>query len=242
MISLCQDIDYCTVLNEDVQLAYYALKNKKADCNGYAQSFVMLSHFSGFTCSYIDGSATDDHGFPMGRHAWNIACADGKYFWLDVTWDDMGTSEPSVKWYGLDGATMSKTHFPDREYQPILDLKTVLPDKVTFTMHLDVNNQNGFNRGITQESGKKVQLKNLSAGEYYTPALVIWNDGYTPVKVDISYNLDGRFYRWSQAEVKANSNVVFRTNASQLKNKTGSHRIVWYCDGIPLGFFEWQVE
>ena len=238
---LCCRFTYGKVTGEDTQLAYFALKNNKAVCNGYAQSFVMYAHFAGFTCSYIDGTVYDNIGNYKGTHAWNIACADGKYFWLDVTWDDAGDKAIS-KWYGLDGTTMAKTHVPKPEFKPILELKTVLPSNVISTMHLDVNDSNGFSRGITDKSEAFVYIKSLASGEYYTPALVIWNNGGSAVKVNITYTLDGNQDGWPTVEVRARNNIAFRTNASQLKGKTGPHIIIWYYNGIRLGIFTWTVE
>ncbi len=238
---LCSRFIYGKVDGEDTQLAYFALKNNKAICNGYAQSFVMYAHFAGFTCSYIDGTVFDSNGTYVGRHAWNIACADGKYFWLDATWDDAGNKSTS-KWYGLDGSTMAKTHVPDPEYKPILRLKTILPANVICTMHLDVNSNGGYSRGITDKSEASVQINDLAFGEYYTPALVIWNNGESATKITITYTLDGISGGWPATEVLARNNIAFRTNASQLKGKSGPHEIVWYCDGIRLGTFNWTVE
>ena len=232
---------YGYVDGEDTQLAYFALKNRKAVCNGYAQTFVMYAHFAGFTSSYIDGGIRDDKGLTDARHAWNIACENGRYFWLDATWDDEGSTAADT-WYGLDGEAMIRTHVPDGEYQPILNLKTVLPENVTCTMHLDVNNDDGYSRGITQQDGAAVRLRDLSSGEYYSPALVIWNDSRGAVSVAVSYKLDGETGGWGAYRVEPNSNLAFRTNAAQLKGKTGYHEIVWYCDGIRIDAFTWWVE
>ena len=232
---------YGKVDGEDTQLAYFALKNNKAVCNGYAQTFVMFAHFAGYTCSYIDGKVYKDNGNYVGNHAWNIACADGKYFWLDATWDDAGTKSIS-KWYGLDGASMAKTHKPDPEYEPIVGLKTILPADVTYTFHLDVNDSDGYFRGVTDKNGAAVRMKSLASNEYYTPALVIWNRGKSAVKATITYTLDGKQGGWPSTNVRAESNTAFRTNASQLKGKSGLHEIIWYFDGVRLGSFIWTVE
>ena len=238
---LCARFEYGSVAGEDTQLAYFALKNSKAICNGYAQTFAMFGHFAGYTCSYIDGETYLSDGTHYGRHAWNIACAGGRYFWLDVTWDDQGTYTGS-QWYKPEDTLMTSTHVPDGEYRPILDLKTVLPDRVKSTMHLDVNGGNGFSRGVTRQSGTSVRLAALSAGEYYSPAMVLWNGGSRPVKADVSYELDGRRGSWGTAEIRPGSNLPYRTDAEWLRDKTGSHRIVWYFGGIRIGVFTWRTE
>ena len=238
---LCLRFDYGTVDGEDTQLAYYALKNNRALCNGYAQTFVMYAHFAGFTASYTDGSVYDEGGAYAGRHAWNIACENGRFFWLDATWDDRGNTS-SDDWYDVSGAAILKTHVPDPEYQPILSLDTILPENVTYTMHLDVNDRNGFSRGITQWSGTGVLIQDLAAGEYYSPAMVIWNNSGRTVTAAVSCSLDGQRSGWNTIAIAPGSNAAFRTNAVQLQNRMGSHEIIWYCGGIRLGVFEWRVE
>ena len=109
-------------------------------------------------------------------------------------------------------------------------------------MHLDVNDSKGYSRGITDKSEVSVRLKSLTLDEYYTPALVIWNNDESAAKVSITYTLDGNQDGWPSTEVRAGKNVAFRANASQLKGKTGSHKIIWYCNGIRLGIFTWTVE
>ena len=238
---LCKRFEYGWANGEDTQLAYFALKNNKAVCNGYSQTFVMYAHFAGFASSYINGDVYYDDGTNGGAHAWNIACANGKYFWLDATWDDEG-KKAGRTWYGLDGESMIRTHVPIAEYKPILDLKTVLPKNVTHTQHLDVNNSAGFQRGITRKSGKTVQLRKLKSGEYYSPAMVVSNNGRSRVSVSISCRVDGEFIDWGTWPIEPGSNLAYRADASQLRGRTGNHEAVWYCDGIRIASFTWKVK
>ena len=228
--------EYGTVDGEDTQLAYFALKNGRAICNGYAQTFVLFAHFAGCTASYVDGDLRDGRG----RHAWNIACENGRYFWLDATWDDAGQGVWG-NWYGLSADVMFRDRIPDPRHQAVLALKTVLPDHVTFTMHLDADADGAFSRGISSQSGTAVRLKDLSQGEYYTPSMVIWNGGVSPAAVAVSCAVNGRRSSWGQIEVPPGSNLPFRLDASHLRGLKGSFETVWYCGGIRLGAFSWQV-
>ena len=226
----------------DTQLAYYALLAKKAVCNGYAQTMVMYAHFAGYTCSYIDGDVLDDNGAYSGRHAWNIACIDGRYVWLDATWDDKGKKAAST-WYALDSASMRKTHRPDPEYNSLLNLSTVLPQNVGFNMHLDVNNANGYVRGLGQKSGMVKRQRDLAAGEYYSPAGVIYNNTSSPVTVTISYCLDGVYDGWGPYTTPPGGTwTAFRLNKRNRLSKTGAHSITWYSDGMIIGTFTWTVR
>lgn len=240
--ALIRRFDYGKIPGEDTQLAYFALKNNTAVCNGYAQTTAMYCHFAGYSCSYIDGHAFNSSGEDLGGHAWNVACVDGEYIWFDLTWVDDGDKVNS-KWYGLTGAEMeAQRHKADGEYKPILNLTSILPDDVTFTMHLDINNADGFKRGITQKQGITVKQSELLMGEYYSPALVIWNESPSPVRVKVSYNLDGKYRVWKESEIKPGSNIAFRTNASHLKGQAGNHEIIWYCGGMRLGDYFWRVN
>ena len=240
--ALIRYFEYGKVPGEDTQLAYDALKNRKAVCNGYAQTIAMYCHFAGYSCSYVVGQAYDRQGGPMGGHAWNVACADGKFIWFDATWNDEG-KKASSQWYGLNSREMAIRHVPDEEYIPIMNLTSVLPDNVTFSMHLDINNDGGFVRGVTDKTGRTVKAWALDADEYYTPAMVVWNNSDDTVTVEISYRLNGEYSgHWKTGHVKPGSNIAFRTNADFLKDCSGTQEIIWYCNGIKLDSFAWKVK
>ena len=117
-----------------------------------------------------------------------------------------------------------------------------LPEGVRCTMHLDVNNEKGYVRGVTQESGTTVSAAELTAEEYYSPALVVWNQGDEPAVVTVAFTLDGETAAWGETTVKAKGNVAFRTNAKRLRGQTGAHRISWRCNDVEMGEFTWTVE
>lgn len=69
--------------------AYGALVNNAAVCQGYALLLYRLLSEADVPCRLIPGTANG------GNHAWNIAEAGGKYYYLDVTWDStLGNSKP----------------------------------------------------------------------------------------------------------------------------------------------------
>ncbi len=222
--------------------SYYALKTHRAVCNGYAQTTAMLCHFAGYTCSYIDGHVADERGQFTVPHAWNAAVIDGKFTWMDVTWDDAG-QKANTDWYNMTGSQMGKTHFADPEYKDFATRASILPDNVSFTMYLDLYDQKGYVRGITDQSRKSYKLNRLQPGQYYAPAVVIWNQSSKPVPVTVSYRIDtGIVYRWSQCSVQNGSNIAFRSYEKQLAGQRGTHQVTWYCDGNRLGTFTWKTE
>lgn len=54
----------------------------KADCQGYAAAFELLTRLAGFECRTIGGTANS------GPHAWNMIKLDGLWYFVDTTFDD----------------------------------------------------------------------------------------------------------------------------------------------------------
>lgn len=79
------DYDYENYLNNTIPRARYtaegALRDGYAVCAGYALAFKLLCEQAGMECDYVVGSAG-------GYHAWNQVKVDGKWYNVDVTWDD----------------------------------------------------------------------------------------------------------------------------------------------------------
>ncbi len=61
---------------------YSAAITGKTVCQGYATYFYRLANKAGIECRVVDGTGNG------GRHAWNLVKIDGKYYFVDVTWDD----------------------------------------------------------------------------------------------------------------------------------------------------------
>ena len=59
---------------------------KTAVCEGYARTFRVYMLAMGIPCKYVCGVTTIGN---QGDHAWNmVKCSDGKWYHIDVTWDD----------------------------------------------------------------------------------------------------------------------------------------------------------
>lgn len=85
---LCVEVEYAyqDYLNDSVSLDAHNLKgalvDKIAVCDGYAGAFQYLMHRLSIPCNIITGISNG------GDHAWNQVCLDGKWYLVDVTWDD----------------------------------------------------------------------------------------------------------------------------------------------------------
>ncbi|MCQ2490573.1 MAG: hypothetical protein MJ079_03175 [Ruminococcus sp.] len=63
---------------------YGCLVDGSAVCEGYAESFTLIMNKLGIESGICTGS----------NHAWNYVKLNGKYYWIDTTWDDHAKHEP----------------------------------------------------------------------------------------------------------------------------------------------------
>lgn len=67
-------------------------------CDGYAQAYVYLLQQLGVTAAVVLGPVSNAGADgQMGLHAWNIARIDGRWYEVDVCWDDMTYLPDAVK-------------------------------------------------------------------------------------------------------------------------------------------------
>ncbi|MGG0658546.1 transglutaminase domain-containing protein [Rummeliibacillus pycnus] len=79
---LAQNIAYSSNATDGGHSAYAALFDHKAVCQGYALAAYRLLTEAGVDTRYITGQV---HG---QNHAWNKVNVDGKWYNLDITWND----------------------------------------------------------------------------------------------------------------------------------------------------------
>lgn len=58
------------------------LIHKEGVCQSYAIAFYIMTTAAGLDCHYVTGTANG------GGHAWNQVKVDGKWYYIDCTWDD----------------------------------------------------------------------------------------------------------------------------------------------------------
>lgn len=92
--------------------AYGALVEGVAVCEGYAESLQYLLQRVGIQSVEILGYGTTDLETGKGEnHAWNIVRIDGKYYYVDLTWDDHGEQNfLSYAYFNQNGATFNVDH------------------------------------------------------------------------------------------------------------------------------------
>lgn len=111
-----------TITGDHIYSLYGALVDRNCVCEGYAKAFKYLLDEAGVDNVIVIGTATNSKG-ETENHAWNYAAIDGKWYAIDVTWDDPviqggGKLTSSFKYkYFLKGeGTISKDHVPSGKF------------------------------------------------------------------------------------------------------------------------------
>lgn len=97
-------------------------------CQGYSELFLEMCLRAGIPCEFVSGDATGG-GDPS--HTWNRVYVDGKWSYVDCTWDDPVGKKPTLlyDYFLVDAETMAKDHcwkgddYPmPAEYDPAWEL------------------------------------------------------------------------------------------------------------------------
>ncbi len=83
----------------------------EALCEGYSKAFAYLCQRAGIHCLCVSG-------YSSGPHMWNVLKLDGKWYQMDVTFDDPTGGEPTLEYtyFCLSTKQMSKDHTPDNPF------------------------------------------------------------------------------------------------------------------------------
>ncbi len=94
--------------------AYNALIDKSAVCDGYSLAAYRLFTEAGLSSRIITGTANG------GAHSWNIVKVNGKWYNIDLTWDDpiTNTGKPVLRYdYFLKNSKDFSDHVRDSQYK-----------------------------------------------------------------------------------------------------------------------------
>ncbi len=95
--------------------AYGALVEGVAQCEGYSRAMTYLCKKMSIPCEIITGTSNGS------AHMWNMIETDGKWYHIDVTWDDPILVNDvqdyiSYKYFNLDDTVISETHKTDENF------------------------------------------------------------------------------------------------------------------------------
>ena len=85
-------------------------------CEGYSEGFKLLCDRLDIPCVCVFGNYDEDAN---AGHMWNyVQMEDGKWYSVDVTWDDQDGSNGKEVYYQyfLKGSNNNKGHYPDNDY------------------------------------------------------------------------------------------------------------------------------
>jgi len=100
-----EETGYCST-------AYGCLVRKEANCEGYAKAFDLICSRIGINAVLITGEVEGGE-----NHAWNQVNVSGKWYNIDVTWDDSDIEGDTRRAYFLcDDSEFYRNHTPDREH------------------------------------------------------------------------------------------------------------------------------
>lgn len=111
---ICKNVTYATGLtSQDEPYAHNIMgvfENKSAVCDGYAKAYQYILNELGIENIYVTGKAKTESG--SEEHAWNmVKLDDGKWYNVDVTWDDTSNVDKTVYYYfGATSAVFNRTH------------------------------------------------------------------------------------------------------------------------------------
>lgn len=90
-------------------MKYYAISglfvDKKATCQGYTKAFQYILNQLGIKNIYVTGRAGGE------PHCWNLVEFDGKYYPIDVTWNDMSNTN---YYFALPAKQFNRSHTPGK--------------------------------------------------------------------------------------------------------------------------------
>ncbi|MCC8139440.1 MAG: DUF5722 domain-containing protein [Lachnospiraceae bacterium] len=118
-------------------LGYGDDDEKSVVCDGYSKAFKVLCDEMGIDCVLVTGYGVTSADYDMGSHAWNYVQMDGKWYLVDVTWDDPDSEDSEIAYtYFLAGSgsasyintfTVSMDHLPEMTFSGMGSFSFIYP-------------------------------------------------------------------------------------------------------------------
>ncbi|MBO5199641.1 MAG: hypothetical protein J6B93_00010 [Clostridia bacterium] len=108
---LCEAVTYNNDTTDPfIYTAYGALVNGKALCEGYSRAMQLLLGEFGIRAGLVTGVAGGE------GHMWNVVEIGGKWYHLDVTWNDIDAESSSHAYFNLTDEVILLDHNPNEDY------------------------------------------------------------------------------------------------------------------------------
>ena len=120
LINLCEydksvDPENSDANDPKIYTIYGALVDKLAVCEGYARAFQLMLNKAGVDCIGISGRGADE------LHMWNAVKLGGKWYNVDVTWDDREEIYFKYNFFNLSDKQMGEDHKPSPLFSELTD-------------------------------------------------------------------------------------------------------------------------
>lgn len=172
---------------EDRYTAYGLLKNKQAVCQGYATAAYTLLKAMGMDVRYVVGIGYNRSG-GSEEHAWNKVKVDGKWYNLDVTWNDPVPNRAhtvSYQYFLLSDKKFNKDHvatnpslYPaatDTKYDFLKDTSSAVMNGNTIYYANDKQKQQLYSYDMKKKKHKRVAAVRVQYLAYYNKKLYFSN-------------------------------------------------------------------
>lgn len=189
-------------LTEDIYTSYGLLNNKLAVCQGYATAAYTMLKAAGLEVRYVVGDAYSKNGTGEA-HAWNKVKIDGKWYNLDVTWNDPVPNRPntvSYQYFLLSDKALNKDHvaanpdlYPaanDTRFDFLKDTSSVIINGNTLYYANDKQKQQLYAYDIKTKKHKRVANVRVQYLAYYKNKLYFSN--YSNAGYLASINTNGK--------------------------------------------------
>lgn len=212
--------------------AYGALVEGEAKCMGYADAFMVLGKACGLDVRYIVSST----------HAWNLIKLDGKWYHVDVTWEDPDMPGGN-NGYGFDKLRNKYINLTDDEMKTFYDHKSWTPNKIkangTAYGHLTVRRY--LEDGVIDTNSKSYYninyedtINSYEANGYRIVSYTNVNDTANQIIEYISNRIDNKekFYR---VLIKWDKNYTYKS-ARAIKEAVNTAIVNKYQDTLSATF------
>ena len=166
--------------------AYGALVKGLCVCQGYAVAFYRLCRELGYSVRFVSSPYNE------GCHAWNIVALDGKYYYVDVTWDDdnvdSGDTDKAYEYFLVNETDVKANDTFDKEHK----LDENYYDNEYFWENyrefIDENSYDKSNKNLLSQSKIALQSNSFAySGSAIKPGVRVETNGYAP-SYTVSYS------------------------------------------------------
>ncbi|MBO4863329.1 MAG: hypothetical protein J5517_03085 [Eubacterium sp.] len=140
---------------------YGNIVNQRSVCEGFAEAFTYFCTACGIPNAVVRGEADNGSGDGREGHAWNIIKLNGKYYYVDTTWDEFRTPENyKYAFVALDNELINSNHFPDHLFKVPSEEESSVSDYDLNSLRNTINNRKINTFSIHASSDCKYKIYN----------------------------------------------------------------------------------